>query len=219
MKTKIMAMLATLMITLSVVGYVYAHWSDTIYINGVIDMGSFCFGFTTCGPSGDNEPMKTPPKEVGDINCWLDQPEVCAHTNKTVYNKLWVNITNGYPEYIAWCNFTLDNGGTIPLDVYMWCVLIDTGDGLTYTWNTTADPAYIFGYYDLSGDGYYNATEPVVLNIYFDWYFGQIDPCQSINNRITVHIKQPALMCHDYAFEVFIHAWQWDPAPHQFGEV
>jgi len=226
MKTKVMGMFALLIIALSVVGFAYAHWSDSIFINGKVEMGTFCFGFTTCGPCGDNEAEKVPPKEVASMVCGLEEPEVCpakfGYPEKTVYNKLWVNITNGYPEYVGWCNFTLDNGGTIPLDVVNWCVYVTTNDGLRYDWNRSALPQpYVFAYNDTNINGMHDPDEPVVLNIYFDWLFEvwrplpvvpyQIDPCQSKSNKITVHIKEPALPCHTYRFEITIHAVQWNP--------
>jgi hypothetical protein len=210
MKTKAMAMFAVLMIALSVFGFVYAHWSDEIKINGEVHMGSLTFGFTEIllcedGKMVDDVIVKPEPKEVGDVDCWLEEPETDVHSGKTVWKKLWINITNAYPDYVAQCNYTLDNGGTIPLDVVMYCVY-GKDPYLTYLW------------YDTDADGLLdtiegrNATGATVINIWFEpLFFGQIDPCNSVEQGIVIHLKQPAEECHTYEFEIVITARQWDP--------
>lgn len=217
---KALALFATLMIALSLAGFVYAHWTDVIYINGEAHMGELIFGFTEQYGSWDGkmvyfnnvfdyEIMYPEPKPVGTVECWLEVPETSVHLPipKTVYKELWINITNAYPEYVAWCNYSLDNGGTIPLDIYNYCVQIDTGDGLTYGWED-----------DVNGDGWLdlvvarNAAGEAVLNIWFEpMYAGQIDPCNHVDQRVVIHVKEPAEECHTYIFKLFIHAWQWDP--------
>jgi len=204
MNKKIVGTFALLMIALSIAGFAYAHWSDVIYINGTVDMGSLTFGFTSIIMCEDGKMMpdgtimKPEPKPVGEVTCRLAEPETDPHSTKTVYKKLWINITNGYPEYVAQCTYTLDNGGTIPLDVTMVCVTIDTGDGLTYGWEDTT----IVGR-DAAGNA--------VINIWFDpMWPGQIDPCNSFPQTIIIHLKEPALECHTYTFEITIHAEQWN---------
>lgn len=204
MKTKLMGMFALLVIALSVAGFAYAHWSDEIYINGEVEMGSLTFGFSDIllcedGKMVDGVIVKPEPKPVGEVACWLEVPETDVHSGKTVWKKLWVNITNAYPEYVAQCTYLLDNGGTIPLDVTMYCVLITTNDGLTYGWEGDMIVAR-------------NADGEAVINIWFEpFFFGQIDPCNSVEQTIIVHLKEPAEECHTYAFDITIHAEQWDP--------
>jgi len=222
MKTKTMAIFGTLMIALSLAGLAYAHWSDVIYINGTVEMGELIFGFTEQYGSADGKMRsydftKLPlvydiiypePKPVGEVTCWLDVPETSVHLDppKTVYKKMHIEIKNAYPEYVAWCDYSLDNGGTIPLDVVNYCVIVNTGDGLTYGW------------VDVDGDGRgdyieaKNAAGEAVINIWFEPFFwGQIDPCNHVDQRIYIHIKEPAEECHTYIFELMIKASQWDP--------
>jgi hypothetical protein len=208
------------MFTLTIAGFAYAHWSDSIRINGEVQMGSLTFGFTNITLCEDGKMaywynvrnysvIKPEPKPVGEVNCELDEAFMDMHTNKTIYKKLWITITNGYPEYTAMCNYTLDNAGTIPLDVYMYCIYPVTGAGierLDYWWE------------DSDGDGYldvmvgHDQAGNDVINIWYEpLFFGQIDPCHSVEQKVIIHIKEPALMCHTYAFELVIHARQWDP--------
>jgi len=183
MNTKVMAAFAILMVALSVAGYAYAHWSDLIKINGEVQMGSLTFGFSTIvgcedGKMVDGVIVKPEPKPVGEVTCELAEPETDVHSGKTVYKKLWITITNGYPEYVA---------------QYRW-----EGD-------------VIVGFIDTNGNGVRDADEPAVINIWWDpWFGGQIDPCSSETDTIIIHIKEPAEMCHTYAFEITIHAQQWN---------
>jgi len=211
---KTMATFAVLMVALAVAGFVYAHWSDVLYINGEVKMGSLTFGFTNITGCGEGKMLLNgtvipePKPWVCNTTCWLEINETDVHTNKTVYKKMWVIIDNAYPEYLAWCNFTLDNAGTIPLDVTMYCVLVNTTDGLTYNWNDSK----IIGYKDLDLSGNWTVGEPVVINIWFyPFFFGQIDPCHETPTSILIHIKEDAEECHTYKFEISIKASQWDP--------
>jgi len=215
MNKKIVGTFALLMIALSVAGFVYAHWSDVIYINGTVDMGSLTFGFTSIIMCEDGKMMadgtilKPEPKDVGSVFCELAEPEVDPHVpDKTVYKKLWITITNGYPEYVAQCTYTLDNAGTIPLDVVLYCVPEEPVDTLTWRWY---DGATLHGFIDLNGNGSHDPDEPVVINIWFTGFmFGQIDPCKSERSTINIHIKEPAEECHTYRFEIRITASQWN---------
>jgi hypothetical protein len=222
MKTKMFAIFATLMITLTIAGFVYAHWTDEIYINGTVEMGELIFGFTTCGPCEDgkmvDDVIVTPePKPVGEVTCELSEPETSVHLPepKTVFKKMTITITSAYPEYVAICPFTLDNGGSIPLDVTLYCVPVEPVDGLTYRWeDTDGDGSLdtIVGFIDTNANGMRDdPDEPAVINIWFEpWFGGQIDPCESKPSAIYIHIKEPAEECHTYAFEITIHAEQWN---------
>jgi hypothetical protein len=221
MNKKIAGVFAVLMVALSVIGFAYAHWEDIIYINGTVEMGELIFGFTEQFPPEDgkmdyftdvfNYQIIFPePKEVGTVTCELTEPETSngkfGYEVKTVYKRMLINIQNAYPSYVARCGYTLDNAGTIPLDVYSYCVIINPGDGLTYGWE------------DTDGDGNNdaivarNADNEAVINIWFEpFFFGQIDPCNYVEQSIYIHIKQPAEECHTYSFEIMIHAHEWDP--------
>ena len=213
MNKKIMAAFVILMFALTIVGFAYAHWSDSIRINGEVRMGSLTFGFSEIilcedGKMVDGVIVKPEPKEVGSVDCWLAEPETDVHSQKTVYKKLWINITNAYPEYVAQCTYTLDNAGTIPLDVTLYCVPVDPVDTLTYRW----EDRVIVGFIDTNANGVRDGEELAVINIWWDpWFGGQIDPCNSKQDTIIIHIKEPAEMCHTYKFEITIHAQQWDP--------
>jgi hypothetical protein len=225
MKNKMFATFGVLMVALSVAGFAYAHWTDAIYMYGEVHMGELIFGFTEkygCWDGKmdyyatiiDYEIIKPEPKPVGELEFWFEEPETSVHLDppKTVYKRMYVNITNAYPEYVAWFNYSLDNGGTIPLDVYNYCVTVNTDIYLDYYWE------------DTDGDGYldtlvgHNPNGDAVINIWFEPlpannqpFLGQIDPCDHVDQTMFIHIKEPAEECHTYFFEIVIHSWQWDP--------
>ena len=110
MKTKMAALFAVLMIALSVLGFAYAYWSETLTIEGTITTGELdvefteqytisCSDYMTCTVSFEN----------GD--------DVEPSSGTTDYSKMTVMVDNGYP--CGWCNvtFTIHNCGTIPAKV------------------------------------------------------------------------------------------------------
>jgi len=112
MKSKAIGMFTILLMALSIVGFAYAHWSESIFINGTVDMGSLTIGFTTVRECTDKDDGAL--KDIGEVKCELSDPVTDPHSEKTVYKKLTVTITNGYPGYWAECFFTIDGAGTIP---------------------------------------------------------------------------------------------------------
>jgi len=103
-------------------------------------------------------------------------------------NDLDLNITieNGYPSY--WCNVTFEvkNTGTIPVKG----PYSDT-DGGTFTSGTLDSGVEIL--YEL---------EPI-----------QIDPGESANFTIKIHILQGAEENHTYTHQVELYFVQWNEAP------
>jgi len=116
-----MGMFALSIIALSIVGFGYAHWTDMVRINGVVNLGSMTVGFTRIVAEWDKEnwleyyDLADPIKDVGETWCWLEEPERDVHTNKTVYKKLWCYVNNSYGDYWGINKFTIDNAGTIPV--------------------------------------------------------------------------------------------------------
>ena len=69
MKNKKLAAIPLLIaIALSVFGFVYAHWSDMVYIEGTVEMGSLTLAFDYVEPPGCDEYYwnysATPPNKV-----------------------------------------------------------------------------------------------------------------------------------------------------------
>lgn len=188
------------MITLSIAGLAYAHWTDLIKINGIVNTGTLNIGFVdvTCA---DKEYKEDLPKDVADCDCWLDEEVTDVHTNKTGYKKLWVNITNAYPSYYCDVTFVLQNLGTVP-GVFKTFTLIPTAPlDFIKTSATTWEGI------DTSMPG-----DPVVFNLEFvNLMELQLDPCNKTKAELDIHFKQTAPECHSYEFEIEIGINSWDP--------
>lgn len=236
MKTKVMGTFALLIVALSVVGFAYAHWSETIKINGVVEMGSLTVGFTTIVREWDKEDWLTyygqnpEGKDYGDVNCWLDEPYQDPHVDppKTVYRKLWCEVTNAYGEYWGINKFTIDNGGTVPavanaititfdpavlavrevIPDIMW-EFTDILEGVVVfnVWLYNEPPDYGPGW-EIDPPWMFPAPYPTPLT---EDPCKQIDPCDSILVELCVHVKQSAPECHTYYFDIEIEYLNWDP--------
>ena len=190
MKTKTMAMFALLMIALSVAGFAYATWKDTVVISGKVKMGEFIVGIlnnsvevteTTNGVPEDE--FKVPKPWVANTTVTLEDFEKSKHhvPTETVAKTMIVNITNAYPCYDVEINFTLKNAGTIPANI----------TSVTITEIPAIAAEFTF-------------TPPLL--------YKQIDPCTKIEATLTIHFLQTAEECHTYTFKIEIVAVQWNKA-------
>lgn len=92
MKQKTLTLLTCIMIAMSISGFTYAHWSDTIHINGTVNTGELRIEFTKVNGGGDGGTVTIiDPKKVE-----------------------WT-ITNAYPGWSGCIHCTMTNLGTIPL--------------------------------------------------------------------------------------------------------
>jgi len=98
-KTKISALLMTLAITLSLVGFTYAHWTDVIKINGHVKMAHILIGIKSekVLMSGDVEKYSNVTYEVS--------PD--EHT-------LEIHSKNLRPCWYIWVGLVMQNQGTLP---------------------------------------------------------------------------------------------------------
>ena len=234
MKTKVMGMFALLVIALSVAGFVYAHWSDMVTIEGTAEMGSLTFGFGRIVAEWDSEDYLDCPENkcAAEGVCNLSMPETDVHTLKTVYKLLTFNITGGYPQYWAINKFTLNNSGTIPVVINNVTIILP--NGFTAVENTTHYPGAMWEVQNsTTGLAVYNIwlyKEPEDYGAGWaldpPWEFpggfgsvtgvrnltgNQIDPCNDVLTEICVDIKQEgAEGCHTYTFSIEIEAIQWN---------
>ena len=117
------------LVALAVMGMGYAHWSQTLYINGTVTTGKLCVGIAATGtndPGNATDPGKdkhvgaTESVNVGDVKC--------SHNGTNYYEEIMYVITNAYPCYNSTGYFQIANCGTIPVNI----------TGVSCTYNTTA---------------------------------------------------------------------------------
>jgi hypothetical protein len=230
---KIAAIALIIAITLSAFGFVYAHWSDMVTINGVVEMGSLTLAFSDSEAPSCLEyyPNPTPPpdlvqgevenKEVGD--CWAEYSDYFqdVHSEKWGYRTLNIYIDNAYPQYYVHTTFILHNIGTVPLYVYG---IELTGEKIDHTGAVIY--ALILDYWvdavtgnlmgeiweDVDGSGDITAGDILVINVQIvnDEFPVQIDPCTEDKMEIDLDFKQEAEECHTYTIHISVLAVQWN---------
>jgi predicted ribosomally synthesized peptide with SipW-like signal peptide len=109
MKCRVAGLFAVVLISLAVLGFSYALWTETLTISGTITTGELDVAFTG-----------TPSKNCSDyMTCTVTlkdggEPDLPGHTDMS---EMIVTVDNAYP--CGWCNitFTITNVGTIPAKV------------------------------------------------------------------------------------------------------
>ena len=101
MKSRMVSLVAIVLVAMLALGMSYALWSTHLYISGTIYTGTVSAEIIA-GNCYDDEP---PEKDVSDITC------------EVVDNTLVVTITNAYPCINYSCKFYVNNTGTIPVKV------------------------------------------------------------------------------------------------------
>ncbi len=221
-----------LVIALSLTGAGFAHWSDSVQIEGTAEMGSLTLAFDYVEPPLCQEfhwdpthtskiPGEYLDKDVGDVDCWYADYVYDVHSEKEGYKTLNILVTNAYPQYIVHTTFKLHNIGTIPLDITQYNITGEKRD------STTGDVVYNLLWYDpdgdwigqlwedVNGDGVVDTGGPdlMVINLEITNALPyQIDPCNTNKAEIDLEFKQDAEECHTYTIHVDIVAIQWNKA-------
>lgn len=107
-----MAMFGALMISLALTGVAFAHWTETLYINGTVNTGTFDAELSV-GEGYDTEPEE---KDVSSISGELSEDK----------NTITVTITNAYPCINYYLPIDLHCVGSVPLIIQE--IYIDRGN-------------------------------------------------------------------------------------------
>ena len=222
-----MAVVAALLLGLSMVGLTYAAWYDFVEINATVEMGELILGWsgeyylleTTNGVPEDSPDGNFEPKPwVADTFVSFGDSETSTHLDpaKTVYKTMSIFVNNSYPQYDVHLEVELSNGGTIPV-----CVYTDFG---LYLWDVVEDHELLFeitdgGFWET--DRYFvegNIIDPehdlVIMTFSFVIYDAdetlQIDSCEEDLVEIDIEFTQDAEQCHHYEFTITILGIQWN---------
>ena len=215
---KIGAMALIIAITLSIFGLAYATWSDTVTIDGTLEMGSMTLAFhpDEILDYVDNEGLLPVPKDIGWAEIYYDPASYVYddHTDKDGYKVLVFVIHDAYPQYeVHFTTVRVHNIGTIPLHITDINVWDPTGE-LNWEWTAPppATPATGFFWKDFNGNGSYDPDEEVMNVDIVNFVCVQLDPCESIKGEVDIDFKQSAEECHTYRFMIEIVAIQWNKA-------
>jgi len=209
----LLGLLALPLVMAVVLGGVYAHWDDAVRINGYVSTGTFNLQLSVedCWDIEDEYQLL----DVGNVSAELrDEDDGDDVFDGGINDKIWINITNMYPDYEAWIVINLDNVGTIPAEIEAnltsyspemcenatYYILEIYSDGsLIYSWignGTGGGTEYYndtWGYIDDHRFVFYEILDPEEV-----WYF-------------TIHIGMIScpnppeeLMDQEYTFEIEI---------------
>jgi len=105
---KLSIVTAMLLSAFVLAGFVYAHWSKIVTIEGTIETGTYNVGFGPTLIISDNEFEK----DVGNVTAGLIDID-----NDGVYDEINVTIDNAYPCYEAYIDCFIHNYGSIPAKI------------------------------------------------------------------------------------------------------
>jgi len=219
--------LLALALCLSITGAAFAHWSQTLYIDGEVNTGTFCIGFSVqesddpcveeCDPGAIDDQDRLDPgytKNVAGCWCELLVPKG-EHLGMPIYEKMRIVVCNAYPCYENTVMFWLANGGTVPGDIGSTKIVslggVALADPIELPKGTVVDV-------DLDGDGEFD------VNMRFDGPADQqIDPCQELDYSLWMHFKdgtdpttgEPTGLKQNtqYTFDIEINTVQWNLVP------
>jgi hypothetical protein len=202
-KTAVPAIFAIALIALAIVGFSYAHWSETLWLSGTVRTGEMCAEFVppitttdhgndwTCDPGIVN--VRQINKDIGS------SAARSIDTNADGCNDtIIVELNHVYPCYYEHMAFWIHNCGTIPWRI--WRAIFNPGNVIIYR------PSYLT--LDLNGDG--NAD----IEIYWGDNFGQqVDPCGRVDLSFDIHILQPFPEDTTLTFSIAIEMVNWNEWP------
>ena len=200
---KLMATFAILIIALGIAGFAYAHWSETLYLNGTVNTGKVCVEWSF------NAVL--PPSNFKDLDGDKEEDDPVATLSYTIYDSdsdgdkdtLNVTLNNVYP--CLWVNGTIDvtNTGTIPVGIadYGWEIYDPKGvaSGVSlYDVN--------FWLKDPQG-GVHPITVPIE-----QWIneVNQIDPGWSLVCEFKIHFTENLPEDATATIHAWIEFWNWN---------
>ena len=228
---KIGLLVLALVFALGALGVGYAHWSDEVYIDGIVETGEVLIGFVsqdTDDPEGADDPCLMFPdecpdtcqqcepgdKDVATTTCELfDQKDHCCgdpatHLGVPCYETLVVTLDNVYPQYCPTLFFDIANCGSIPVHITSHkIVLVSVGDVET---EIVIDlPKCTMVPVDFDGDG----DADIKIGLDGPEEPQQLHPCDVGAYELHFCVLQECPQCASLDFEIEIEAIQWNKAP------
>ena len=201
---KLFATFAILTLALGIAGFAYAHWTQTITIEGTLTSGVLCWEVTMVRCEDDQPGEK-------DYHCydgfeggysWQGAKDVgMTSAYKKDPRTIEVILNNVYPSYFTSVSFYVHNCGTIPLIVDK--VLIKNQTHIVAELRKVPAPVVRL---DLNGDG-----KDDVEILWGNNFGAQIHPCDtSPEFSFWVHVLQGAPQGATLSFTIEVVAINWN---------
>jgi hypothetical protein len=186
MKTKMVGLFAVVMIALMVAGFAYAHWTETLVINGTVKTGELDLRWS-CQCWDNDEP---PLKDVGEISCDIEG------------DTLTITVTNAYPCYKVGGEIDIENVGTVPAVLKKYKITLP--EDVTYDYNPQRGEITL----------YYKGVVMATGIITFKGDFSQIDAKETVYIDFTIHFTNPGLPENwSGTFTITLDFENWSPPP------
>lgn len=213
---KFAAIVLLVALALAVSGAGFAHWSQTLTINGDIETGELDWEFVSCSVLDESAPPPYYPTDSPDYTCnlgfelgpqgwfwkldknvaWGEQ-ELVDSDDDGDKDTLKVTLHEAYPCYFNSVSFYVHNNGSVPLKVEK--VIIN---GI----EITGLPAPVVGI-DCNGD------DKADVEISWNDNFGvQFDPCipNPAEFSFWIHVLQDAPPGEELSFTIQVVGVQWN---------
>lgn len=188
-----MALVTIVFLALSLTGFTYAEWNDSVLITNTMTFGNWTRTTRFVHPLDwfDNEIAV----DVGQANCHYTEADPVEG-----YEKLVIEISNAYPSYAVDCHFTLKNVGTDSSEITAVRIL-DPSSMLNWEWTNSTEGVF---WKDFDGDGVHDAGEEI-LNVTITHLLNvDLDPGATMSATTRIHVADGAEDCHTYNLEVQI---------------
>ena len=171
------------------IGFGYAHWTETITVEGTVTTGNL-----ELVPTCEIEKL-APDGPYGEVDCEIEGDTVTYR------------ISNAFPCMKVRVNFSLANTGSIPAGLYK----IAFSDSEEHSWEHTApDIPEDMGPVIKGGLPGWIEVESI------NWGgapFGQIDPGQEAWVEIIIHFTEDTPEGSTYTFSFTLEYWNWNEVP------
>jgi len=186
MKTKMVGLFAVVMIALMVAGFAYAHWTETLVIEGTVETGELDLAWSCECWDNDDEL-----KDVGEVSYEIEG------------DTLEINVTDAYPCYEVSGTIDIENVGTVPAVLVGYD--IDLPDGVTYEYDSQTGEITL----------YYGDVVMAEGSITFEGDFEQqIDAGETVYIYFTIHFTNPGLPEKwSGTFTITLYFENWSPPP------
>jgi hypothetical protein len=198
-KTAIPTALAITLISLAIMGFTYAHWSETLWLNGTVTTGTLCAEFVDVSnkdlgldwncDNGINKYWQID-KDIGNTTVYIVEDGECPNTIEVIMDKV-------YPCYYENIEMHVHNCGTIPWKI------IRVNFTTPYEQKSITGAGYLT--LDMSGDG-----KPDVEIKWGNSFGMQVDPCTEIELSFKIHVLQDAPEDTTMTFTITIIMINWN---------
>jgi len=184
-----------LLLALASLGVVYALWTKTLTIEGLVGTGRLHARWdgAICSEFHD---WPWPPEGNGEV-LGKDVGSTTVSTDPNDNNLLHLVIDNGYPSYSVDCEVEYVNDGTIPW-VIRGTTIVPLSPNL-HNCALTGNQTKVLSCLELT----------VVL---VDGIGSQIDPGDGVASSVRIHVEQQAAQNAEYDFAIQICVAQWNEA-------